>query len=542
MTTASEHPMPLSDLAGRRVGVVGLGVSGLAMARWLAREGADVVVLDSRESPPGAVALREHCPQATLLHAPFELQAFGEPPAAIAWSPGVSPLVGDARRLHEQARTASVPVLGELDLFSQALQRLHATGYAPRVLAVTGTNGKTTVTELLAHLAREAGLDAQAAGNIGPALLDALRDRLDAQRLPQLWALELSSFQLALAEPPACTVAAILNVTQDHFDWHGDMTAYREAKLRIHRRAATRVVNVDDPATDPDVRFDADGRGIDPAAALAQALRAAEAPGAKVSKAAIARAEKAARDAAAGKVGFGLGAPATVPGYGVVREGGLAWLVEATADGEPGARRTRGDAPERHVRRLMPADALRVRGSHNHANVLAALAMLRAADVPMAPLLRGLRDFEAGAHRCRLVTVINDVEYIDDSKATNVGATVAALAGLSKRCVLIAGGLGKGQDFAPLATAVRRHAKAVMLIGRDAPVLRAALRDTGVELVDCDSMPAAVNEAARRAGTGESVLLSPACASLDMFRNYPHRAEVFAAAVRELADALGQPC
>ncbi len=560
MATTIGLPQASGHFAGRRVGVVGLGVSGLAMARWLSREGARIVVLDSREAPPGAAALREHCPDAVLLHAPFELRSFdagagdgdtpdagapgptADPLAAIAWSPGVSPLVGDAQQLHRQARSAGIPVLGELDLFTAALARLRDGGYSPRVLAVTGTNGKTTVTEMLAHLAREAGLDAQAAGNIGPAMLDALRERLDAQRLPQLWALELSSFQLALAEAPECTVAAILNVTQDHFDWHGDMHAYREAKLRIHARAGLRVVNLDDPATDPDVRLGADGRRTDPASALATMLDSAAAPGAKVSKAAIARAGKAVRDAAERKIGFGLGAPSTAPGYGVVREGGLAWLAEASVEDAAGARRTRADATELQVNRLMPAEALRVRGAHNHANVLAALAMLRAAGLPMAPLLRGLRDFEAGAHRCRLVTVLNDVEYIDDSKATNVGATVAALAGLSKRCVLIAGGLGKGQDFAPLATAVRRHAKAVMLIGRDAPVLREALRGTGVELVDCDTLPAAVNEAARRAGTGETVLLSPACASLDMFRNYPHRAEVFIAAVRELAEALGQPC
>ena len=331
MPARDDAPMRLADVDGSHVGVVGLGVSGLAMARWLTREGARVTVLDSRENPPGAAGLAEHCPQARLLRAPFELLSFtsdaSDPLAAIAWSPGVSPLVGDAARLHQQAASASVRVLGELDFFAQALSRLReATGYAPRVLAVTGTNGKTTVTELIAHLSKEAGLDAQPAGNIGPAMLDALRERIDAQRLPQVWALELSSFQLALAEPLECTVAANLNVTQDHLDWHGDMTAYRDAKRRIHARARIRVVNLDDPATDPDLRLDA--QGVPQEDDTLAAARAGE----KVSKAAIARAGKAAREAAEGKIGFSVGAPIAAPGYGIVRDGGLAWLVEAIAD------------------------------------------------------------------------------------------------------------------------------------------------------------------------------------------------------------------
>jgi UDP-N-acetylmuramoylalanine--D-glutamate ligase len=190
----------------------------------------------------------------------------------------------------------------------------------------------------------------------------------------------------------------------------------------------------------------------------------------------------------------------------------------------------------------MPADALRIRGAHNQANALAALALARAIGVPMAAMLHGLRAFGGEPHRCELVAVIRDVEWYDDSKGTNVGATVAALAGLGKPAVLIAGGDGKGQDFSPLAPVVAAHAAAVLLIGRDAPAIRGALEGTGVPLVDCPSLEEAVAEAARVVGPGQAVLLSPACASFDMFRNYGHRAQVFVEAVRRVAEEDGQPC
>jgi UDP-N-acetylmuramoylalanine--D-glutamate ligase len=194
------------------------------------------------------------------------------------------------------------------------------------------------------------------------------------------------------------------------------------------------------------------------------------------------------------------------------------------------------------VRKLMPADALLIRGEHNQVNALAALALAQAADVPMATMLHALRTYAGEPHRCERIAVIDDVEYYDDSKGTNVGATVAALSGLGKRCLLIAGGEGKGQDFTPLAAAVVAHARAVFLIGHDAPRLRAALADTPALLVDCASLEEAVSRAREIAVLGDAVLLSPACASFDMFRNYAHRAEVFVAAVRALALDAGVPC
>ena len=527
------------ELQGRHVAVVGLGESGLAMARWADFNGARVTVLDNRESPPQKDALLSRCPQAKLVGGEFSLDAVRDADL-LAWSPGLSPLVGAAASLHRAAIDAGLPVLGELDFFADELARRAQAGYQPKVVAITGTNGKTTVTQLAGHLAAEAGMDVQVAGNISPALLDALRERIAAERLPQVWVLELSSFQLALAgdstlaAPLKCTASVVLNLSQDHLDWHESMAHYRESKLRIHRDTACCIVNADDPQTDP--------------AWTGSAPVAAEPPppaaGAVASK--RARAAKAARPAPGpvAQASFSLSPPKSAPGFGMVRDGGLGWLVEALPDDEDGTRRRRGAAAATsfHLNRLMPADALQLHGAHNHANALAALTLMRAAGAPLAAMLRGLRDFETGPHRCHLVAVVNEVQYYDDSKGTNVGATVAALSGLGRRCVLIAGGLSKGQDFAPLAPAVRRHARTVVLIGRDAGLIRQALAATGVPLIDAASMEEAVEKAAAQAVAGDAVLMSPACASFDMFRNYPHRSEVFVAAVQNLAHAAGQPC
>ncbi len=519
------------ELQGRHVAVVGLGESGLAMARWVARHGARVTVLDDRDAPPQAAALAADVPAARLIRGPLSFGAIdgsgdGAAVDLLAWSPGLSPLAGPAAALHQAAVAARLPVHGELDFFAAELARRAALGYRPTVIAITGTNGKTTVTRLAGHLAGEAGLDAQTAGNIGPAMLDALRDRIDADRLPQMWVLELSSFQLALAGRFDCSASVVLNVTQDHLDWHLTMAHYQASKLRVHRGSACCLVNLDDPLTDPA----AAGPESDssPAGIPARAARASKAR--KPAPAPIAHA------------GFTLAEPAAAPAFGVVRDGGLAWLVEALPDDDAPSRRRRTTPGVFRLNRLMPADALRLHGSHNHANVLAALALLRAAGLPMAPMLRGLQDFEPGPHRCTRIAVVHEVEYYDDSKGTNVGATIAALSGLGRRCVLIAGGLGKGQDFAPLGPVVRRHARAVVLIGRDAPLLRAALEDTGVPLSDAATMEDAVRAAADLARPGDAVLMSPACASFDMFRGYPHRAEVYITAVRRVAEEAGQPC
>jgi UDP-N-acetylmuramoylalanine--D-glutamate ligase len=234
---------------------------------------------------------------------------------------------------------------------------------------------------------------------------------------------------------------------------------------------------------------------------------------------------------------FGLGLPGRPGDYGLETVNGMTWLVRAHEADETRKRR-RDEEEDIHIQRLMPADALRIRGEHNALNALAALALACSTGSQLAPMLYGLREYRGEPHRVDTVAVVNDVEYIDDSKGTNVGATVAALQGLGRqrRLVVILGGDGKGQDFSPLLEPVRRHARAVLLVGRDAPRLREALASAGVPMTDASTLPQAVREASQLAQPGDAVLLSPACASLDMFRNYGHRAEVFIQAVQELAD------
>lgn len=689
------------NYSGKHVLVLGLGESGLAMARWLVYCGAGVRVADTR----GEAALAERL-AALRADAPTAQAVLGQPlsPALlegvdfVAVSPGLAP-EGDLAPLMPAIAERGLPLWGEIELFAQALAALREeTLYQPKILAITGTNGKTTVTRLTGLLCQRAGLSVQVAGNISPAALDVLREAvirdkvflaelaeqdaiaaaqaqaeaeaqaaqqavLDAQlaaeaekhrraaarieeaaaitipvvstgradvaapaeevapqldllhaaekadstdqaheahesaaeagsddqvaaeaevdaevpaaegidpaveatlevasdavpqadpdapattgeamnlgdfmevsrkaeedalvevppppppeptyrgSMPQAWVLELSSFQLHTTHSLQADAATVLNLTQDHLDWHGSMEAYAADKARIFGQDTVRVLNRDD--------------------ALVMEMTTAAAP---VST-------------------FGLDEPETPNSFGLVNDNGMLWLANAFVhedDEVPEGKRRRKQKemlpPPVTVKRLMPADALKIRGAHNAMNALAALALCRAVDLPMAPLLHGLRDYTGEPHRVELVGVIQEVDYYDDSKGTNVGATVAALNGLGlggrpNRIVLIAGGDGKGQDFSPLDLPVQKYARTVLLIGRDAPAIRAALVDSGVELVDCASLEQAVEQAAEIAQSGDIVLLSPACASLDMFRNYAHRAEVFVDAVREVALSRGE--
>jgi UDP-N-acetylmuramoylalanine--D-glutamate ligase len=411
---------------------------------------------------------------------------------AVFKSPGLNP---DAvSGLINAAKASALWVGNELTLFNHALRELKTSqGYDPKILAVTGTNGKTTVTSLTGLLVERAGKSVAVAGNIGPALLDTLAQHWDANTLPEVWALELSSFQLDGVDDFMPTAATVLNITEDHLDWHGDMAAYTAAKENIYgkTKAQTQIlVNSD--------------------------------------------------------------IPTQVDEYGIEVVAGMNWLVRAVPESdEPPARVKKGMAapPVPYViQRLMPADALRIRGAHNAANALAALALAARAGCPLAPMLYGLREYRGEPHRMESVAFVREVEYIDDSKGTNVGATVAALTSLgqdkqgtaignvsAKKIILILGGDGKGQDFSPLATPVDNHVKAVVLIGRDASKIEAALQDTSATLQHAASLEAAVAACAELAIVGDVVLLSPACASLDMFKDYKHRADVFVQAVEAIA-------
>jgi len=520
----------------KRALILGLGESGIAMARWLARGGWDLCVADTRTAPPMLAALQAQLPEARLITGDWDASLL-EGVELLALSPGLSPHHDPLRGLLADAVRRDVDVVGEIELFARALEELRAArGYAPRVLGVTGTNGKTTTVRMAARMLELAGRSVCAAGNISPSALDALRAALDADRLPEFWVLELSSFQLATTMSLSCAAAAILNITQDHLDWHGSFEDYRAAKLRIFAPSTFRVFNRDDAAT----------LGPDPAPAL---------PGAPPSE--------------AGAASFGTGAPQQLGQFGLARDAGILWLA-CTDEAPPPRRRRRGarvgadagagllgpaplEAGELPlVHRLMPVDALPVRGTHNAMNALAALALVRAVGAPLAPALRALGTFQGEPHRTEHVARLGGVDYIDDSKGTNVGATVAALEGLGaadpageagphRRIVVILGGDGKGQSFAPLAVAVRCHARAALLIGKDAHQIAQALEDADLPVLFPGDLTAAVHAAAGLAQAGDIVLLSPACASLDAFRNYAHRAEVFRAAVAELAAAVRQP-
>ncbi|HEX5338879.1 MAG TPA: UDP-N-acetylmuramoyl-L-alanine--D-glutamate ligase [Gallionella sp.] len=455
----------MKNWAEKSVLVLGLGETGLSLARWLSAQGAHVRVADSRDNPPGLEVLRSDCPQAEIRSGAFDdslLQGI----SLIAISPGV-PL---AEPFVQRAIARGIRVEGDIELFALQLASC-SSHHKPRVIAITGANGKTTVTSMVAHMCKAAGKDAVAAGNISPAVLDVVVQR--GAKQPEIWVLELSSFQLETTFTLNADAATVLNISEDHLDRYDGMDGYSAAKARIFQGGGVQVLNRDD----------------------ARSMGMAQ-PGRRIET-------------------FGLDAPGSDGDWGIVRDGDDIWLV-------------RGNE------RLLKASELQVSGLHNVANALAALALCCAIDLPMPALLDALRSFKGLPHRVERVAEIDGVTYFDDSKGTNVGATVAALQGLGRKAVLIAGGEGKGQDFSPLNPAVAQHARAVVLIGRDAPLIGAALHNCGVPLLRAADMRDAVGQAARAALSGDAVLLSPACASFDMFRNYAHRAEVFIEAVREL--------
>ena len=591
----------MQQLHNQSVLILGLGDSGLAMARWCARFGAQVQVVDTRAEPPHLAALRAELPSVKFVHGAFDASLVeGQDVRAVFKSPGLSP--ESVAPVWNAALAAGLWVGTELTLFAQALSDLQISmAYHPKVLAITGTNGKTTVTSLTGQLLERAGKRVAVAGNIGPTLLDTLSQALDkaaeeqaaadavaaeeaaalaadealieqaraeaeakeqaavAQEtaaesdaesqmtltdaeaeqvteavvaadepfevdlpplvppppppadhpyLPQAWVLELSSFQLEGVDNFEPTAATVLNLTQDHLDWHGSMDGYAAAKARIFGKQGVLVLNREDAGV---------------MAMLPEPVRV-----------------KLQKPQYRMHVTFGGDLPQRPGDYGIETVNGMTWLVRALEADETRKRR-KDDEEEIHIQRLIPADALRIRGRHNALNALAALALAGSAGGDLAPMLFGLREYLGEPHRVEAVTVLNGVEYFDDSKGTNVGATVAALHGLGvdRRLVVILGGDGKGQDFAPLSEPVSRYARAVVLIGRDAPALREVLQHSGVTLLDATTLEEAVKLCSEQAHSGDAVLLSPACASMDMFRNYAHRAEVFVSAVNHLVEEAG---
>ncbi len=498
----------MKHLANKQVLVLGLGASGLALARWCARSGASVTVADTREHPPQLDALRAALANASFVHGAMDSTLLDSTAFdMVLKSPGLSPM--SVASVTAEAQSRAIPCGNELSLFAQALADLkEASGYAPQVIGITGTNGKTTVTSLTGQLVQRAGKSVAVAGNIGPTLLDTLSEKLDAGELPEVWVLELSSFQLDGIRNFEPTVATVLNITQDHLDWHETLQNYAAAKAQVFGTTGVMLLNRDDPmvmAMLPPATTPAKGKPV---------VRS--------------------------HITFGADEPRRPGDYGIETVNGMAWLVRAAVADET-IKRRKDEEEALFIQRLMPTEALRIRGRHNATNALAALALAVEAGGNLAPMLHGLREYRGEPHRVEPVAIVNEVEYFDDSKGTNVGATVAALSGLGaeRKLVVILGGEGKGQDFSPLAEPVARHVRAGVLIGRDAPLIKTALQSTGVPLLDAADMDDAVKLAAAQAQAGDAVLMSPACASFDMFDNYEHRAQVFRDAVQALAQDHG---
>lgn len=447
--------------------MLGLGDTGLSMTRWLLRQGAVVSVADTRAAPPHAPLLASEMPEVCLRTGSFHRNDFLQTDM-LAISPGVDARVEEVAA----AIKRGTPVAGDVELFAQALRAREG---ASEVIAITGSNGKSTVTALCNAMCVAAARDTVMAGNIGLPVLDVLTQIEDGRAMPDVFVLELSSFQLETMTSLAPVAATMLNLSEDHLDRYDSFAAYGAAKARIFANGGVQVLNRDD--------------------AHSLAMRRAGAAKNEVAS-------------------FGLSAPRSGREWGLAED-----------------QLMHGDTA------LMALPDLPLAGLHNAMNALAAGALCDAARVSRAAMVNALRGFKGLPHRVEKVNEINKVAFYDDSKGTNVGATVAALTGMQQPVVLIAGGDGKGQDFSPLA-AVATRARAVVLIGRDANLISRVLEPTGVSLLRAGDMSEAVAVAFDAAKPGDAVLLSPACASYDMFRSYVHRAEVFVAAVSQLAQRI----
>ena len=437
--------------------VVGLGKSGMSLVRFLARQGVPFAVADTRDNPPELATLRLQFPQVEVRCGELDVEFLCR-----AQELYVSPGLALATPALQEAAKRGVKLSGDIELFAR-----HAK--AP-IVAITGSNAKSTVTTLVGDMARAAGKRVAVGGNLGTPALDLLADDIE------LYVMELSSFQLETTERLNAEVATVLNVSEDHMDRYADMQAYHLAKHRIFRGARQVVVNRGD--------------------ALSRPLVADQLP----------------------CWSFGLNKP-DFKAFGLIEEDGEKYLAY-------------------QFEKLMPVRELKVRGAHNQANALAALALGHAVGLPFGPMLAALREFTGLAHRCQWVRELRGVAYYDDSKATNVGAALAAIEGLGAdidgKLVLIAGGDGKGADFSGLTAPVARYCRAVVLLGRDAELIAAALGDA-VPLVRVKTLDEAVQRCAELAREGDAVLLSPACASLDMFKNFEERGRLFAQAAEGLS-------
>jgi len=446
-------------LEGRNAVVLGLGVTGLSAARWLSAHGARVRVADTRAEPPRARALRAELPQVSLTTGPLTEATFAGADLVVT-SPGLPKELPPIRAVIDRG----TEFVGDVELFARAVPS------AVKLLAVTGSNGKTTVTALTTELLAAAGLEVRGVGNIGEPVLDALSACERTRHWPDAFVIEASSFQLETTSSLAPVAATVLNVTENHLDRYAGMAEYAAAKARIFANTGEQILNRDDAAS---LAMRITGRIVQT---------------------------------------FGSGVPQSEHDWGLVDRKGATWLA-------------RGGAL------LVPAGELKLVGRHNALNALAALALASTLAKIDRPVLQALVAFQGLPHRMERVGEISGVLFVNDSKGTTVAATIAALDGIDRPAVLIAGGDGKGQDFTPLRASIEAHCRAVVLIGRDAPLISAALAGATPAIESAPALEAAVARAIARARPGDAVLLSPACASLDMFRDYVERGDRFRAAV-----------
>lgn len=436
--------------------VVGLGKSGLSLVRFLARQGLPFAVVDSRANPPELATLREQFPQVEVRCGELDVEFLCRAAELL-----VSPGMALATPALQQAAARGVKMSGDIELFARYAK-------AP-IIAITGSNAKSTVTTLVGEMAVAAGKHVAVGGNLGTPALELLADDVE------LYVLELSSFQLETTANLNAAVATVLNISEDHMDRYSGLPAYHQAKHRIFRGAKHVVINRQDALSRP---------------LLNEGVTSST---------------------------FGLNKP-DFKTFGIIAQDDEKYLAY-------------------QFDTLINVRELKIRGAHNQANALAALALGHAAGLPFAPMLAALRDFTGLEHRCQWLRELHGVNYYDDSKATNVGAALAAIEGLGTdiggKLLLVAGGDGKGADFSALRAPVAAHCRAVILLGRDAELLASALGDS-VPLLRVKTLEEAVQRAAELAQSGDAVLLSPACASLDMFKNYEQRGQLFAAAVQEL--------
>lgn len=448
--------------------MLGLGASGMSMVRWLANRGSDVTVADTRPMPPLLGQLRTELPDVNLFLGAFDEQAFAGI-EVVAISPGV-PL---AEPLVRRARERGVPIVGDIELFAQIRKEY----LQIKVIAITGSNGKSTVTEMVGAMCKAAGVRTEMAGNIGTPVLDVVSE-IDSgkRRSPDVMVLELSSFQLESTSTLDAEAAAVLNLSEDHLDRYESVDQYAQSKSRVFGGDGVQVLNRED-AYSRDMALD--GRCV---------------------------------------FTFGSDKPNSRYEWGLRELDGEVWLAQGSDN-------------------LMKASELNVTGKHNLCNALAALALCRAMRLPYPRLLEGLRKFPGLPHRAQKIAEVAGIRFYDDSKGTNVGATVAALDGMDGRSVVILGGDGKGQDFSPLKPVIARKARAAVLIGRDSNLIHRTIEQAGVSIEHAEDMRDAVSRAYRLAQPGDAVLLSPACASFDMFSDYVQRAEIFAEEVAALRRA-----